>query len=77
MVDRYLEAKYGRCEEHGEVVDVTTKGNMGITARKLSDLWADVVGTIQRHGLEVANANHAMEGARTIRYVTPSDVPRK
>lgn len=75
MVDSYLKDTLGSREEHGEVVEVTTKEYTGITARELSNEWARVVDAMTRNGVMVANADHALEGALSIRYdALPADI---
>lgn len=69
MVDRYLNATEDSGKEHGEVLDVVTKEYAGITMQQLNDIWARLVCKMKRSGLQVANTDHALEGALNIRCV--------
>lgn len=68
MVDRYLNATEDSGKEHGEVLDVVTTEYTGITLQQLNDTWARLVCKMKRSGLQVANTDHALEGALNIRY---------
>lgn len=55
-------------ENHGGV-ERTTEPFKGITVDELNEKWKAAVDRLESIGIAVLNADHALEGALTIRYV--------
>lgn len=60
----------------GGGVDATAKVYKGITMKELLYKWTEFVHFMEQENRKITNADHALEGALTIRYAMPADVVR-